>query len=102
MKIHQLPMGARFEYEGDEYVKSGPLLATGRNGQRLIPKYALLRPLGDVAAPVAQKLVVVLSGDQVLAAFDAFCAECEPLVPADRRAGLASARAGFLSALGLN
>lgn len=27
MKIHQLPMGARFEFEGAEYVKTGPLLA---------------------------------------------------------------------------
>lgn len=25
MKIHQLPMGARFEFEGEEYVKTGPL-----------------------------------------------------------------------------
>lgn len=102
MKIHQLPMGARFEYEGEEYVKSGPLLATGQRGQRLIPKYALLKPVGDAAAPVAEKPAVTLSGDRVRAAFDAFCAECEPLVPAERWSTLASARASFLSALGLN
>jgi len=30
MKIHQLPQGARFDYEGEEYVKTGPLFATGK------------------------------------------------------------------------
>jgi hypothetical protein len=46
MKIHQLPPGARFEYEGEEYVKTGPLLGTGKGGQRLIPKYAVLKVQG--------------------------------------------------------
>ncbi|MCX7162613.1 MAG: hypothetical protein NT083_06165 [Rhodocyclales bacterium] len=32
MKIHQLPQGARFEYEGSEYVKTGPLSGTGKEG----------------------------------------------------------------------
>ena len=49
MKIHLLPMGARFVYEGEEYVKTGPLFASGKGGQRLIPKYAVLTPLGDQA-----------------------------------------------------
>ena len=50
MKIHQLPLGARFEYEGQEYVKTGPLFGTGPAGQGLIPKYAVLRPLDAVDA----------------------------------------------------
>jgi uncharacterized protein (DUF1330 family) len=49
MKIHQLPMGARFEYEGAEYVKTGPQLASGAGGQKLIPKYAVLKPLDGPA-----------------------------------------------------
>lgn len=46
-------MGARFEYEGVEYVKTGPQLASGPGGQKLIPKYAVLRPL-DGKAPEKQ------------------------------------------------
>lgn len=50
MKIHQLPLGARFAYEGAEYVKTGPQLASGPSGQRLIPKYAVLAPLDGKAS----------------------------------------------------
>jgi len=102
MKIQQLPMGAHFEYEGEEYVKTGPMFAAGRSGQRFIPKYALLKPLGGAAAPVADRRDIALAGDAVLAAFDAFCAECESLVAEDRRASLVPARERFLTALGLN
>ena len=45
MKIHQLPIGGRFEYEGVEYVKTAPLFATANGKQRLIPKYAVLKVL---------------------------------------------------------
>ena len=48
MKIHQLPQGARFEYEDEEYVKTGPLFGTGKAGQRLIPRYAVLKPLDNI------------------------------------------------------
>lgn len=40
MKIHQLPMSARFEYEGHEYTKTGSRIGAGKDGQRPIPKYA--------------------------------------------------------------
>jgi hypothetical protein len=102
MKIHQLPMGAHFEYEGEQYVKTGPLFATGRLGPRLIPKYATLKPLGDVVAPPEDKADIALRGHEVAAAFEAFCAECEPLVAEDRRPALAAARGRFLTALGLS
>lgn len=99
MKIHQLPMGARFEYEGEEYVKSGPLFATSKSGQRLIPKYADLRPLDRVAEAPAAKPVTV-SRSAVVDAFDAFYAQCSVLVPEERRSALAAARDGFLNTLG--
>lgn len=39
-------MGARFEYEGNVYVKTGPMTASSeQGGQRIIPRYATLRPL---------------------------------------------------------
>lgn len=99
MKIHQLPPGARFEYEGEEYVKSGPLLATGKGGQRLIPKYAVLKVLGGgEAAPVRKQDSV--ARDAVLAALEKFGATCAGLVPAERQGELAAARADFLKSLG--
>lgn len=98
MKIHQLPPGARFEYEGEEYVKSGPLLATGKGGQRLIPKYAVLKVLGGgEAAPMRKQ--DSLARDAVLAALEKFSTTCAGLVPEDRRGELDAARADFLKAL---
>lgn len=99
MKIHQLPQGARFEYEGEEYVKTGPMLATGKGGVRLIPKYAVLKPVGEVEAAreTAQGQSVVR--EKLLAAFDVFCAECQTLVPEDRRSELQAARVRFLEAI---
>lgn len=35
MKIHQLPMGARFAYEGEEYVKTGPPLVPAERQDEL-------------------------------------------------------------------
>lgn len=97
MKINQLPLGARFEYEGEEYVKSGPLVATGKSGQRLIPKYAVLRPL-DGAAPAPERRPS-LPRDEVMAALAAFVDECAQLVPAEGREALAAARERFVQAL---
>lgn len=95
MKIHQLPMGARFEYEGQEYTKTGPQIGSGAGGQRLIPKYAVLKALDGTpsAAPRGP-----LARDAVLAAFERFHAACAPLVPEERQDALAAARADFLKA----
>lgn len=98
MKIHQLPDGARFEYEGEEYTKTGPLSGTGRHGQRLIPRYAVLKPLGDVPPPAPKKSEAV-SRQRVMQAFEAFYAECATLVPAPEREALASARERFVNGL---
>ena len=44
MKFQQLKIGQAFEYQGDSYVKSSPLVAshaeTGK--QKLIPRYAAI------------------------------------------------------------
>jgi hypothetical protein len=101
MKIHQLPPGARFEYEGEEYVKTGPLFGTGKAGQRLIPKYAVLKPLDGVpSASVSEKKNAdALSRKAFQKAFDTFYAQCEALVPEDKQASLQAVRDGFLNAL---
>lgn len=98
MKIHQLPPGARFEYEGEEYVKTGPLLGTGKGGQRLIPKYAVLKVQGT-SEPMRDKQLTALSRAAVLAAFEKFYAGCEPHVAEEHREGMRAARADFLKAL---
>lgn len=100
MKIHHIPMGARFEYEGATYVKTGPQLASGPSGQRLIPKYAVLQLLGDPAASAEKKTAALLSRTAVLAAFEACHASCIALIPPERQAEAAAARDAFLKALG--
>jgi hypothetical protein len=99
MKIHELPMGARFEYEGEEYSKTGPLFATGKGGQRLIPKYAVLRVL-DGSQPVVAKAETPLVRADVRKAFDVFCDQCAELVPDANRPALQTAREAFLKVLG--
>jgi hypothetical protein len=100
MKIHQLPNGARFEYEGEEYVKTGPLFATGKAGQRLIPKYAVLKALGGVEGIPEKARDDSLARATVLKAFDRFYAECQGLVPEASQAAMRDYRARFLKALG--
>lgn len=99
MKIHQLPLGARFEFGGEEYVKTGPLLATGKAGQRFIPKYAVLKALAEVQAVPQAAGSAPLSRADVLAAFEIFCADCRMLIAEDARPSLESARQRFLKAL---
>jgi hypothetical protein len=97
MKIHQLPMGARFEYEEREYTKTGPQIGSGAGGQRLIPKYAVLKALDGMPPPAPPR--GPLAREAVLAAFERFHAACATLVPEERRDDLAAARAEFLKTL---
>jgi len=100
MKIHQLPIGARFRFEGEEYAKTGPLVGTrtqdGR--QRLIPRHAVLEPLDAFADAPAPKGATLARAD-VLAAFESFAAECALMVGDEGRAALSAARERFLKAL---
>jgi len=100
MKIHQLPEGARFEYEGEEHLKSGPMFATGRNGRRMIPRYAVLKPLGALASEAPPAKGDMLPRARVLAAFAAYDEECARQLPPEQRAALAAARERFLAAIG--
>jgi hypothetical protein len=98
MKIHQLQPGARFEYEGNEYVKTGPMSGTGKGGQRLIPRYAVLKPL-DNAETTRGPRSDTLQRSGVFRAFDTFYAECKALVPEDKQVALDDARERLLKAL---
>lgn len=105
MKFDELQMGQRFEWNGVTYVKAGPVVAreesTGKS--RMIPRYAVLKPVGEVAAASKKTAPKMLSTDAVMAAFDPFYAVCVELIAqahdSDAKASLESARKRFLDAL---
>lgn len=99
MKLQHLPMGARFEYQGVVYVKTGPMMAAAESGeQKLIPRYAVLKPLDPMPAPETGPRRQ-LSEAAVLAAFDQFYLGCTRLVDESGRVELARARQRFLDTL---
>lgn len=64
-KFTLVPVGECFEYQGEQYSKSGPLTAVSlqSNRQRMIPRSAMVRPLhgSDTAhqQPVAKPDVTI-------------------------------------------
>ena len=100
MKLQHLAIGARFEYEGKVYVKTGPLTASSdQGGQALIPRYAVLKPLDLPAPPAPGVGVRKLDPQKVRKAFEAFYGECLKHVDPAAAIQLEAARAEFLSAL---
>ena len=100
MKLQDIPVGARFEYQGRVFVKTGPMTATAEDGgQRMIPRYADLRPLnppppGDKPGPRSR-----LDEAKVRAAFDEFHRTCLRITDDFSRPELEAARQRFLAAL---
>ena len=102
MKLTQLPLGARFAYEGEIFTKTGPMTAASeKGGQRMIPRYAVLKP-ADGAPPPAPEPASLRTLDEarVLAAFDAFFGTALRLTDDFAKAELETARQQFLAALG--
>jgi len=82
MKFKLLSIGQKFEYQGELYVKTSPLIAsnmeTGHN--KMIPAYAALT-LQDQSVSekeVAQK--EALNSEQVIEAFNDFYVSCIDLI----------------------
>lgn len=101
MKINLIPLGTRFEYEGEIYTKTGPMTAASeKGGQRMIPRYAVLRPVGEIppAPPPAPGRPV--DADKVRAAFDTYHAVALRLADDFSRPELEAARQKFLATLG--
>jgi len=104
MKFDELQIGQRFEWNGVTYVKAGPVVAreeaTGKS--RMIPRYAVLKPIGETSA-VSKKEAKMVSREVVLAAFDLFYAECSGVLvesaPNDPKPRLEAARTRFLELL---
>lgn len=110
MKFPQLPIGQPFHYQGESYVKSGPLTARRRRdgAERLIPRSALVQPLGSDRADAASERRLLWG--PVFKALDAYEAQlratlCPVGVGADLlqrerlETGLAVARRAFQEAL---
>ena len=101
MKFTQIPLGTRFEFEGKIFSKTGPMTASAEDGsgQRLIPRYAVLKPV-DGAAPVVDAAPArQVDEARVIAAFDGFYGTCLRLVDDFSKAELEAARRKFLAAL---
>ena len=77
MKFQQLKIGQKFEYQGNTYVKSSPLLAsqveTGE--QKLIPRYAAIVVMDASLSQENKTVSRQINTDLVQAAFDKFYAE---------------------------
>ena len=108
MKFQMLAMGDRFEFDGKTWVKTGPLTAMSEAGeQRMIPRYAPLRPL-DAPLATAREKRRVLDETAVMAAFATFYQDCAQRLASAAtdetraeamRAELAAARERFIAAL---
>ena len=100
MKLQHIPMGARFEYQGVIYSKTGPMLATAENGeQKLIPRYAVLKPLDGVPVMTEPASIRQIDASVVTDAFERFFFACSRLVDESARLELAKARQQFLDAI---
>ena len=99
MKLQDLHIGARFEYQGRIFVKTGPITATAEDGgQRMIPRYADLRPLDPLPEkpPAIQR---TLDEARVRAAFDEFYRTCFRITDDFSQSELEAARRRFIAAL---
>ena len=100
MKLQHLPMGARFEYEGEIHVKTGPMTASSEaGGQRIIPRYATLQPLEAPAAESKAPIKGRLDAVRVRTAFERFYETSERLVGECGLQELVQARQTFLDAI---
>lgn len=100
MKLTQLPIGARFEYEGQIFTKTGPMTAADETGgQRMIPRYAVLKPMDGYTPPPEQEATCTVDEKTVRVAFDAFYGTALRLTDDFAKAELEAARQRFLGVL---
>ena len=101
MKLTQLPIGARFEYEGQIFTKTGPMTAAGEtSGQRMIPRYAVLKPMDGYTPPPEPEATRTVDEKTVLEAFETYHAIALRLTEGLGKAELEQARRTFLAGLG--
>jgi len=103
MKLQDIPLGSRFEYDGKIFTKTGPLTASSeQGGQSMIPRYANLRPLDlptqEEWQPGIQRR---LEAAAVKKAFDEFYRSAAELLDESALPALAEARQRCLDKLKL-
>ena len=112
MKFPHLPTGAQFEFDGKAYTKVSPLVAAAEDGsgQRVIPRYVMLKSVGEPVQATAMPHPRQIDPDKVRVAFASFEADAMRLLDeacvetdAERRevfsAALADASRRFMDAL---
>ena len=98
MKLQHFAIGERFEYEGQTFVKTGPLTGSSEAGeQQLIPRHATLNPIATAPSEISAR--AQLTEAKVRNAFDHFYQTSERLTDSAGRAELETARAEFFAAL---
>lgn len=78
-KFTLLPIGEAFEFQGETYIKTGPLTACNQatNSQRMIPRSALVKSTGGTPSPAAaEKPSRQIPEDLVLQAFEQYHKGC--------------------------
>ena len=78
MKFNLLSIGQKFEYQGEVYVKTSPLIAsnvkTGHN--KMIPRYAILTLLDNSGKKEPQITEENINTKDILSAFNIFYEKC--------------------------
>lgn len=78
MKFKLLSIGQKFEYEGESYVKTSPLIACNINTShnKMIPRYAMLTLLDDTGTKKQQIKNETINSQKTLDAFNLFYEKC--------------------------
>lgn len=106
MKFNHLNIGQKFEFDGNVYIKTSPLIAsdatTGSN--RMIPRYANLTLVNEADSQPEKKATGTsieheLNAEDVLNAFNNFYATCQQCT--NDETSLQNARQQFLQQLQL-
>lgn len=78
MKFNLLSIGQKFEYEGETFVKTSPLVASNvkTSHNKMIPRYAVLKLLDETGSGKQQALNEPVVAQEILNAFNTFYAHC--------------------------
>ena len=78
MKFKLLSIGQRFEYDGDVYVKTSPLIASNikTSENKMIPRYAVLTLLDDTGVNEKKVKKESIDAQEILNAFNVFYEKC--------------------------
>lgn len=78
MKFKLLSIGQKFEYEGDVYIKTSPLIASNveTSHNKMIPRYAMLTLLDDAGISKQEITKETVNSQEILNSFNFFYESC--------------------------